>query len=254
MCGASMWRRGFRCSKEKSMKPEEIVAEKYLRKIYGENIIYEPLGGSKPPDFSVNNVYAVEVRRLNQQFFAGENTEGLENLSSDIYKPFREVLNKFNSQYLGKSYYVDIEYKRPFKKDMKQTKKDMQNALKVFLQSEMLLPCTLEVNEKIKFHIGMIEPIDNRVFLMASESDSDWLVNDASIIKNIRYCITQKSLKVKQYKSLYKECWLCLVDQMVLEVGYRIEMIKSAISNLGEFDRVVIINYAGEILLFDVSR
>ncbi len=236
------------------MKPEEHVAEKYLRKIYGENIIYEPLGVSKPPDFSVNNVYAVEVRRLNQQFFAGEDTEGLENLSSDIYRSFREVLNKFNSQYLGKSYYVDIEYKRPFIQNMKQTKRDMENALEGFLHSEMLSPCMLEVNEKIKFHIGMMEPIDNRVFIMAGESDLDWLVDDSSIIKNIRYCITQKSLTVKQYKTLYKECWLCLVDQMILEVGYRIEMIKSAVSNLGEFDRVLIINYAGEILLLDISR
>ena len=235
------------------MKPEEIVAEKYLRRTYGENIIYEPLGGNKPPDFSINDVHAVEVRRLNQQFFDGEDTEGLENLSSDIYKPFNEVLNKFNSQYLGRSYWVDVEFKRPLTKNMKQTKMDMQSALETFLQTETPLPCTLEVNEKIKFHIGMIEPIDNRVFLMASESDLDWLVHDASIIKNIRYCIAQKSLKVNQYKSLYKECWLCLVDQMVLEAGYRIESIKSAISDLGEFNKVVIINYAGEFILFDIS-
>jgi len=40
---------------------------------------------------------------------------------------------------------------------------------------------------------------------------------------------------------------------MVLEVGYRIESIKSAISDLGEFDKVVIINYAGEFVLFDIS-
>jgi len=203
------------------MKPEEIVAEKYLRRTYGENIIYEPLGGNKPPDFSINDVHAVEVRRLNQQFFDGEDTEGLENLSSDIYKPFNEVLNKFNSQYLGRSYWVDVEFKRPLTKNMKQTKMDMQSALETFLQTETPLPCTLEVNEKIKFHIGMIEPIDNRVFLMASESDLDWLVHDASIIKNIRYCIAQKSLKVNLctknvgYAWLTKWCWKRVIASRV---------------------------------------
>jgi hypothetical protein len=234
------------------MKPEEIVAEKYLRRTYGENLTYEPLGGNTSPDFSINDIYAVEVRRLNQQFFDGEDIEGLENLSSNIYKPFIEVLNKFNSQYLGKSYAVDIEFKRPFTKNMKETKMDMHSALETFLRTETPLPCALEVNEKIKFHIDMIEPINNRVFLMASESDLDWLVHDASIIKNIQYCITQKSLKAKQYKSLYKECWLCLVDQVVLEEGYRIESIKSAISDLGEFNKVVIINYTGEHRLLDI--
>jgi hypothetical protein len=32
-----------------------------------------------------------------------------------------------------------------------------------------------------------------------------------------------------------------------------IERVKSAILDLGEFNRVAIINYSGEILLFDIS-
>ena len=244
---------GFIVKRVGKMKPEEIVAQKYLRKTYGENIVYEPRGEDTTPDFSVNDVSAIEVRRLNQQFFDGEKSEGLEDLSSSIYEPFNEVLNSFSSQYLGKSYWVDIEYKRPLKKSMKHIRRDMQNALKTFLQSEMPLPCTLQINEKIKFYIGAIEPIDNRVFLRAGDEDLDWLVYDASIIKNIRYCITQKSSKIKQYKSLYKEWWLYLVDYMALDAGYQIERIKSTISDLGEFDKVVIINYSGEFLLFDTS-
>jgi hypothetical protein len=47
------------------MKPEEISTNKYLKNLYGGNVVFEP-DGNIPPDFLVNSVYAVEVRRLNQ--------------------------------------------------------------------------------------------------------------------------------------------------------------------------------------------
>lgn len=241
--------------KKSKMKPEEIVAEKYLRKAYGGNIVYEPRGKDTTPDFSINGVYAVEVRRLNQHFFNGEKTEGLEQLSFPLYDALKEVLASFNSQYSGKSFWVFIDYQRPLGKNMRKLKLEMRNSLEKFLQAEVPLPYTLQVNEEIKFQFYSSVPISGRVFRFGGEGDGDaggWVIS--VYIDNVRHCIAEKSSKIKQYESLYREWWLYLVDYMELGLDYDdIKEVKTAISDLGQFNKVAIINYTGEFLLFDIS-
>jgi len=49
------------------MKPEEASAQKYLRKNYGNNIVFEPRGKNTAPDFSVNVVHPKTwTERLNK--------------------------------------------------------------------------------------------------------------------------------------------------------------------------------------------
>jgi len=237
------------------MKPEEIVVEKYLRKAYGRRIKYEPRGKDTTPDFSIDDVYAVEVRRLNQQFFDGENTEGLEQLSFSIYNVLKDVLVSFDCLYSGKSFWVFIDYERPLGKNMREIKLEMKKTFENFLQAETSLPCTLQVNENIEFQVYSSEPINGKIFRLGGESDGDAGGGVISVyIENIRYCIAEKSLKIKPYISQYREWSLYLVDYMELGLGYNeINGIKNAISDLGEFHKVAIINYTGEFLLFDIS-
>jgi hypothetical protein len=236
------------------MKPEEISANKYLKNHYGENVFFEP-DGNVPPDFAINSIYAVEVRRLNQQFSNEEKTEGLEKLSFPLYYVLKEVLESFNALYAGKSYLVDIDYRRPLDKNMRKIKSEMQNSLKTFLQTKVSLPCMLKVNEKIEFWVYLSDPINGQVFQFVGERDEDAGGGVISVyIENIRHCIVEKSSKIKQFKSRYKEWWLYLVDYMQLGLDYGdIEKVKSAISDLGEFNKVAIIHYTGEFLLFEIS-
>jgi hypothetical protein len=237
------------------MKPEEIVADKYLRNTYREEIVFEPRGKDTTPDFSIKGVYAVEVRRLNQHFFNGEKKEGLEQLSFPLYDALKEVLASFNSRYSGKSFWVFIDYERPLSKKIREIKLEMQNSLEKFLQNEVSLPYTLQVNEEIEFQVYSSDPLSGRVFRLGGEVDGDaggWVIS--VYIENIRHCIAEKSSKIKQYKSLYSEWWLCLIDRM--ELGLDDDVIKevrTAISDLGEFNKVSIINYTGEFLLIDIS-
>lgn len=238
------------------MKPEEIIVEKNLRKAYGGNIVYEPRGKDTTPDFSIDGVYAVEVRRLNQYFFDGEKPEELEKLSFPIYDVLEELLASFNSQYSGKSFWIFMDYERPLNKNMRGIKSEMKKSLEEFLQIEVPLPYTLQVNEKIEFHIYPSSSASGRVFQYGGEFDGDAGGGNISIyLENIRYCIAEKTLKIKQYIPLYKEWWLYLVDYIGsgLDVD-EITEVKNAISDLGEFTKIVIINHTGELLLVDYSR
>jgi hypothetical protein len=50
------------------MKPEEQSARRFLKKHFGKEPRYEPLGKGIPPDFCIGRA-AFEIRRLNQRCF-----------------------------------------------------------------------------------------------------------------------------------------------------------------------------------------
>jgi len=112
----------------------------------------------------------------------------------------------------------------------------------------------LQVNKKIKLWLYSSDPVKGQVFRFGGEDDGDaggWVV--PVYIENIRHCITEKSSKIKQYKLRYKEWWLYLVDFMELGLDQEVvKEMKSAISDLGEFNKVAVVNYMGEFLRLDL--
>jgi hypothetical protein len=64
------------------MKREEQVASEFLTTRFGKKPVYEPLGKSTPPDFSIDDT-AFEVRRLNQRYINDSATK--EVLSRSIF-------------------------------------------------------------------------------------------------------------------------------------------------------------------------
>jgi hypothetical protein len=51
------------------MNSKEKIAQNYLVSLGFKDIVFEP-DGNIPPDFAVEGKIAVEVRRLNQNYFA----------------------------------------------------------------------------------------------------------------------------------------------------------------------------------------
>lgn len=238
------------------MKEEEIAVEKYLRKTHGENIIYEPRGHGTTPDFSIEHNLGIEVRRLNQHFYNGEAIEGLEDLSFSLQNITDEVLGSFDSKYTDESFFVFVDYERPLIKQMREIKHEMKKVLHEFLQSKETLPLELHVIENLKLWIYPSMPNNGWVFRVGGSVDGDgggWVIQ--AYIENIRHCIATKSSKIKKYKSSFGHWWLYLVDYMNLGLDNNViqEVIK-AISDLGEFEKIVIIDRAGEALLFTISQ
>lgn len=235
------------------MNRDEQVVEYYLKSLEIGNVLHEP-DGKIPPDFSVDTRIGVEVRRLNQHFITDDTAEGLEELFIPFVSAFKEVLESFNSKYQGESYWVSFELNRPFKKRMKNVKKEIYHSLAQFLIDDPPPPITVPVNNEITLLILASNPTPGKMFRFAGGVDKNY--GGAVIqmyVDNIRYCLSDKTSKVEPYKSKYAEWWLFLVDYLSWDLNQsEVTIMKSQIEDIGIFKRVCIFSYDGQKLLLDL--
>lgn len=235
------------------MNRDEKAAETYLISQIRETKIYEP-DGNIPPDFSLGSSIGVEVRRLNQNYFDGSTVEGLEQLDFSIHKSLRTVLTSYDKRYAGQSYWIGVQYERPFRGKTKKIKADMKKALDGFLEQGEHTPCSLHVNENVELTVFASRPVPNRIFRHAISSDDDSGGGVIQIyIDNITHCITEKTAKVKPHREGYCVWWLILVDNMGMGlIADETDEVKSALLSLGAFTRVIVINHSGTECLLDM--
>lgn len=237
------------------MKEEEAIVWEYLRKEYGENVIYEPYP-NQTPDFQLNSTIAIEVRRLNQHFFGVEKAEGLEQVAYNTSKILNQILDqlnqKYQTKYPEKSFLVWFDYKRPF--NFKMAKKEIKQALENFLELDVnQFPYHLVVNPQIHLTLDKDNISSGELFSNAGGSDDDeevWIVS--GYIRNISHCIQEKSEKITNDQAKYQQYqtwWLYLVDNMGgLPHRYWVEVVNS-IQSKEKFHAVVILNGEGQKII-----
>ncbi len=235
------------------MNNEEIVVQKLLKKEYHEQIIFEP-DGNMTPDFKIGDHTAVEVRRLNQNYFADSQVEGLEKLSVPIYEAFQEVLHSFGKQKSNFSYYVGLEFERPIDLDIHELKKQITENLQSFLENSVqTYPYILNITNGVELIILKTTSKNKNLFRSAGDRDNDEGGCNISVyIENIQYCINEKSEKIKSYLNKYDEWWLYLVNTMHLIINMSdVKEISNNIQNLGFFDKVKIVSNGEVIFTLD---
>lgn len=238
------------------MNREEQITLEYLRARYGENAVPVP-PHEDPPDILVNSTIAVEVRRLNQYYFEYGEPEGLENLSISLEHTFEEVLRSFDDLYNGQSYWVFIDYQRPFKSDFRRIKKEMRLALQNFLSLQISdFPHEISVNPEITFTVYKSDIGNGKLFPAAGSGDSDaggWVIGVYA--DNIRHCVNEKSFKIAERLEKYSQWWLYLVDCMGFGLNQQ-EFLKviQEVGNTGSFDKVVVLDYHGHNVLAIIQK
>ena len=224
------------------MNREERITEAYLKSLGFKNVIFEP-DGNIPPDFSIDGRIAVEVRRLNQQFFRKDEAQGLEEGRLPLFKLLQSCLSEFNSEYKGDSYWVSIRFRRPIGKGPT-VKKAIRGALTGFLSKPLRLPCDIKVTNSICFHIFSSLPVKGRVFRFAGGIDieSGGFVL-AEFKKNFDHCVKEKTEKIKDYYAKYASWWLVLVDKIayVFDQSEK-EQIKSMVNISPPWDKVIVLD------------
>lgn len=239
------------------MNQEEKTVDKYLTALSKGEVRFEPNGYKKPPDFSLASTIGVEVRRLNQNYFDGNSAKGLEERSIPLEQNFKRVLNSFDKKFNGHSYWVSIMYQRPLLDRGKTVAADMSKALESFLKGTRTTPCTLQVNNNIRFEIRPSRTVPSRVFrhAIASDNDSGGLVVQM-YAQNIAHCIQEKERKIVPCKNLYKDWWLLLVDTMMawdLEPS-EVEEVRAGIATHGGFNKIIVIDYFGNRRLLEIGQ
>ena len=241
------------------MKREEEVVFNFLKKFYGDTLIFEP-EPNNTPDIEINKSIAVEVRRLNQYFFNGDEPEALEKISFSIEKTLQEVLKSMGKWYAGRTYWLDMDYKRPIHFNKHNINREMEAALKKFLCLKIIeFPYHLNVNSEIDFTIYESLPKDGRTFIYMGCIDED--AGGAVIpmyVHNLKLCIEEKSKKIARKFELYEEWWLYLVDYLGEGLkgldSKEISMLKEWVGDTGNFNKIVILSCDGNTKLMEIVK
>jgi hypothetical protein len=105
----------------------------------------------------------------------------------------------------------------------------------------------------MELEINPSENIVGQTFRLFIEADTDaGGILVANYIENVRYCIKEKSQKISSYKSRYSTWWLYLVDFIGWTLDTQeIQKLDDSINDIGNFDKVVILENQGRKILFD---
>lgn len=223
------------------MKTEEAIALEYLKTLFKSVPEYEP-DGKVPPDFYAHGDIAIEVRRLNQHKFYGNEAIPLENDSNMIYLVFDEVLRSFDVDYPIEQEWIYLDYERPIGK-AKGLKRELRKILKDRVDGKNSNN-KVKIGDNISLTFVKSSLVGNRRFRIGSEADDDvggWGISFYA--KNINYCIAEKELKIADYYDKYNKWWLILVDTMVGFDKDSVDKLLEDIVHQGKFTEIHIVDY-----------
>jgi len=234
------------------MNIEEEVVKIFLCNQGHPSIQYEP-DGNIPPDFLVDNHIAIEVRRLNENYFNGSSIEGLEEKQINLFKVVKNVLDKYNNieTTIADSYGLVLEYARPIG-NLKNIKCHLDQELYLFVHNQnRSTPHSIVISNSLKITLLKRPTVSNQLFCIYIEKDnnSGGLLEDL-YVSNINYCISEKTSKIYKYHNKYKEWWLLLVDYLGWDLySWESEKMRHNIRKTNLWNKVIVINPNAKKLL-----
>ena len=229
----------------RAMDAIERHAENFLLSQFQE-VTFEPLGQSRPPDFLGDDRVAIEVRRLNRNTEYAGNIAGLESIERKLSDAVSSILEGFGSPDTEKSWFVSYSFQRPLPK-LKKLKSSIQEALGSIsdgFAAENTEPLQLHENFKLMLSDAGV-PLEQK-FEFGGYCDLDsggWVQSE--LIKNVQICMDEKAKKMRAIEDVYNEWWLVLVDYVSLAIGpsfLDIEFLKSNVTIPRIWDKVVLLS------------
>ncbi|HEY9115536.1 MAG TPA: hypothetical protein VIN10_12625 [Bacteroidales bacterium] len=200
------------------MNNEENIVSEYLKSIGFNLIKYEP-NGNVPPDFSIeDNNIAIEVRRLNENYFSGNKTIGYQEEFYQIWQFLEQFLEQYTNENLRKSYWISFSFMRPIPKI-----KVLKKKLKQHLDNYFLNPLDdveLEITETFSIRLYFKElDAKPKLLLTSSHDENSGGVVSQIYLNNINHCIEEKTKKIQNYRASYQVWWIILVDTLVYRMS-----------------------------------
>lgn len=203
------------------MNREEALVREYLVSLGYTDIVPEPEGYAKPPDYSIkNSCIAVEVRRLNQNY----NGMGIETLQHTIIDIVNNLLPEYGPAKNGKSWFVYCRILRKFGDVDNRRGKDIRNACKKVLDDFAAKPFHEEervvVIPGLELEFWLAGKQFPHFFVFAGFHDLEaggWRL--PVIFENAQLCIDEKTKKASDIRNKYAEWWLLLVDTTSAALG-----------------------------------
>jgi hypothetical protein len=190
---------------------EKIVFE-FLRSSGHSDILYEPLG-NVTPDFLVDGINAVEVRRLNQNYEISDgNSYGLEEKFNPIWQKLERLLPTFGPSINGESWFVVFSYSNP-PEPWSKIEPLILAKLKQFKEMKCRREGVCELTDFFNIDFLKVGKQCSNFFVMGGGGPREWggpVVSE--IYRNLNICIAEKEPKISSIRSKYPNWWFILVD------------------------------------------
>lgn len=235
----------------KAMDRSERCAANFLVNRGCKNVVYEP-DGNVPPDFLVDGYLAVEVRRLNQNFDFGTHTEGLEQASIPLSQKIQALATSLGPPKHGVSWFVFYSFTRPVE-PWKSLKPKIRDVLLTFTKNPATVEQSWRLGGGFELEVFPATKLFPTFFVMGGHVDDDaggWVIPE--LLKNLTYCIGEKSRKIEKFRSKYPAWWLVLVDHLHFgREDYDHAQVRKNAQEIGAWNKVVVINAESSNLVFE---
>jgi hypothetical protein len=234
------------------LKASEKLVQQHLAHRGFESIVYEP-DGNVPPDFLINGTIAIEVRRLNQNYSDGSQTQGLEEVAIPLWMHIKNLVKSLGPSPATESWFVSYRFCRPVE-SWKTLGPKIESALEAFSQRPVREKDTILIENAFEVDVFRASKVHSSMFLLGGCSDNEsggWLLPEME--RNIRHCVSEKSRKIAGLRSKYSQWWLALVDH----IGYGLddfdrEMFRDQVSIESDWDRIFIIDPRDSTRYFEI--
>jgi hypothetical protein len=223
------------------VKREEQVAAEFLKKRFAKNPVYEPLGDSTPPDFSIGGT-AFEVRRLNQRYVDESGaSEGLEQVDIPLNLALHRELSQIPFSDEGSSFFWGSKFSRPLQGKIGRIVSQLAQAAREHYEQGSRKPKEITVGG-VTLDLIPSSTSTGKAFLMGytSDSDSGGMLADIYPL-SVRLAVEEKISKTEHIADKFDRWILVLVDD-VLPGMIEPNDIGPLDMRLGHFRSLVIIN------------
>ena len=223
------------------MDASEAIAQKLLTHMGFTSVVYEP-DGNVPPDFLADGRIAVEVRRLNQNHDSGNGKQGLEEVAIPLWQKIERLVHSLGAP-TSESWFVFVRFSRPIK-PWKELEPKLKSALMGFKSQPVQASGRVFSDGAFELDVAKASQPLQTYFRMGGSSDHQsggFIV--AEMLANIEHCINEKSQKVANVRSKYKEWWLVLTDHIGLGLDdYDKQQLLAHAKRPAGWDKIVVVS------------
>jgi Protein of unknown function (DUF2934) len=197
------------------MKEEERIACEFLRKRFGKEPVYEPLGDSMPPDLSIDRT-AFEVRRLNQRYIVeGGSNEGLEQVDIPLNLALHKELSKIIFSDKGGTIFWGSKFKRPLEGKIGRIVNELAEKAREYYQEGSRKPREITIGG-VTLDLFASSTSTGKALRMGytSDDDSGGMLGEIYPI-SIRLALEEKITKTKHIVDKFDRWILILVDYVL---------------------------------------
>ncbi len=225
------------------MNDSERTVHQYLASLQIGPVAYEP-DGNVPPDFLLDGRIAVEARRLNQNEEFKGTYRGLETTSKPLHSLVVKALAESGPPPGLHSWFVLYTVWRPLP-PWKELEAMLRAALREFRERLDDPPAEMRVHRSLRLSFFRASSRHDTLLVLGGSTDRDsggFVV--AELVRNLQWCIAEKTKKVAAFRHKYVEWWLVFEDQIAYGAldDDDVAQLRAALSVPHEFAKVLLVN------------